>query len=163
MMPRAPDLIRIYNRSDCCGERLNGTVVRAFSDAAATTEVFASTPVAGSPAQLNYRFPSAKSIRVVELRQSGNFLHVGEVQLFQKAPAVLPPGTNLSLASLAFLTVSQSSGTANPAGLAIDGNTGNFTGTADGQSTNQWWKVDLGEVLQIQQVGNLQPGRSFVP
>ena len=155
------DLIRIYNRADCCAERLNGTVVRAFSDAAGANQVFASGPVAGSPSQLNYLFPSSQNVKVIELRQSGNFLHVGEVQLYKKGPAVLPLGTNLGQALLTYLGASQSSGTG--ANLVLDGNTSNFSSTAAGLTANQWWKVDLGELMQIQQLEIFNRGDGSFP
>lgn len=155
------DHLRIINRADCCSDRLNGTIVRAFSDAAATVPVYVSSPVSGSPAVLNLRFLSTQSVKVIELRQTNQFLHVGEVQLFQKLATVLPLDTNLGLAQLVNLKVSQSSGTT--ANRALDGDTSNFSTTADGQTTDQWWKADLGEVMQIQQVELFNRGDGTFP
>jgi hypothetical protein len=47
------------------------------------------------------------------------------------------------------------SGGVYPAELALDnvtGDPGNFTHTQGGLSSNQWWKANLGESMQIQQV-----------
>ena len=145
------DVIRIWNRADCCAERLNGATVGAFGDAGLTTNVYLSGPIAGSPARMDFVFPSTQTVGAVEVRQATNFLHLGEVQLFTRSNAVLPLGTNLSTAGLGNLIATQSSnwgGGVYPAAYAIDGNTGNFTHTGDGQTANQWWKANLGERLR---------------
>ena len=144
------DVIRVFNRTDCCGDRLNGSTLRIFSDVAMANTVFLSPPISGAPRVMDFRLPGTQTARVLEMLHSGQFLSVGEIQLFNKTNTVLPLGTSLTQAALANAAVSQSSG--GSATLAVDGNTNNFTLTAADQTTNQWWKADLGETMQIQQV-----------
>jgi Concanavalin A-like lectin/glucanases superfamily/Bacterial TSP3 repeat len=153
------DVVRVFNRTDCCGERLNGSTLRIFSDLGLTNTVFTSPPIAGSPRVIDFRLPVSQTARVLEMRHSGQYLSVSEIQLFSKTNAALPLGTALTQAGLANAGVSQSSG--GSAVLAIDGNTNNFTLTASGQTTNQWWKADLGEIMQLQQVELLNRADSF--
>jgi hypothetical protein len=160
------DLIRVWNRTDCCGDRLNGATVRAFSDTSLTNNVYTSAAVSGSPARIDYLFPSTQSVRAVEVRHQNQFLSLAEVQLFTAVNVVLPLGTNLTTAGLANVSASQSStwgGGIFPASRAIDGATNNFSHTEDGQSSNQWWKVNLGETLQLQTVRLYNRGDGCCP
>ncbi len=160
------DGIRIYNRSDCCGDRLNGAVVRAFDDAGMASTVFTSAAISGSPGKIDYVFPSPLSVRALDVTHHNQFLSLGEVQLFTKTNVVVPLGTNLRTVGLPNLELSQSSiwgGNIFPASRAWDGSTTNFTHTADGQTSNQWWKVNLGEAMRLQQVQLFNRGDGCCP
>ena len=160
------DGIRIYNRTDCCGDRLNGAVVRAFSDAAMSSTIYTSAAIAGSPGKIDLLFPTPLSVLAVDVTHHNQFLHMGEVQLFTKTNVVIPLGTNLRTVGLPNVSLSQSStwgGGVFPASQAWDGNTGNFSHTADGQTSNQWWKVNLGEAMRLQQVQLFNRGDGCCP
>ncbi len=148
------DGIRVYNRTDCCSDRLNGAVVRAFSDAAWSTNVFTSPAVSGSPRVLDLQFGSRLSVQSLEVALSNNFLSLAEVELFTLDNVTLPLGTNLTRAAILGMSVMQSSeynGGQFPAGNGVDGNNGSFTHT-DGALTNPSWQVNFGEMMQIQSV-----------
>ncbi len=149
------DVVRIYNRTDCCAGRLNGAVVNVFSDAAQTSSVFSSSPISGTPARIDFRLPSGSSVRSMQVNQQNEYLSLAEVQFFTINNVTLPLGTNLGSAGIASMTYSQSSeylGGQFPAGNAADGNMGNFSHTDGGNPANPWWKAAIGEPMLLQSV-----------
>src|SRR5262249_30429558 len=146
--------IVIWNRTDCCGTRLNDYWVFVSdtpfqaSDTPATLQFRAGTFASH---QLNAPGPSTAiptvgaQGRYVRVQLTGsNYLSLAEVQVFGTAPSA----SNLAQGKAA----SQSStlpgySTAGP-GSAVDGNTdGNFSNgsvTHTNLDANAWWQVDLG-------------------
>lgn len=170
------DVIRIFNRTDCCADRLNGAVVKAFSDVAMATNVYTSSAISGSLRRMDFDFGGTQSLRVVEVSHQNQYLHIGEVQLFTKSNVILPLGTNLSTAGIAAATPNMSSqwggGSFTSAGIypsedAVDGLFTNFNHTADfgaGQApSDQWWNMDFGEAMQIQEVNMSNRGDGCCP
>lgn len=168
--PTNVDVIRVFNRTDCCSTRTNGAIVNAFDGS--LTNVYASAPFAGAPRVSDYTFSSTQSVKRVEVDLTGNYLSLAEVQLFTKALVSLPLGTNLSTVGLAGLKASQSSawgggdyasGGVFPPERALNGSTADFTHTGDGQTSNQWWKADLGETMRLQTVTLANRGDGCCP
>jgi hypothetical protein len=158
------DVIRVFNRTDCCSGRINGAVLRVYGDVGLTSNLFTGPAFAGSPRITDFNLGSTLSSRVIEVSHQNEYLSLAEVQLFTKTDVSLPLGTNLSHAGIANLQASMSSawgggdfasGGQYPAEYALDnitGDPGNFTHTQDGATGNQFWKANLGEAMQIQQV-----------
>lgn len=150
----------IHNRDNCCADRLSDLTVRAFD--ASSTEIFNSGVVnpgnaLGSPEFITLEAPmTARSVTVSRDGAStvggGNFLAIGEFQLQLVTDLTLPLGTNLTRSGIVGMAVAQSSShAAGPVGNGVDGNFGNFTHTLS-SDTMPWWRVDLGEVMSLEQV-----------
>jgi len=160
--PVTVDEIVIYNRSDCCGERLADFKVE-FLDVAGD-QVFvsatqndsgggaATSPGASITVPLGAPV-TAKTIRI--FRVVPGFLSLAEVTASVSQDVFLPLNSDLSLAGIGTLTVNQSSLTgSNTADRALDGNTASFTETAQGSQPagEPWWQADIGATVAIQEV-----------
>ncbi|HEX5731197.1 MAG TPA: PKD domain-containing protein [Blastocatellia bacterium] len=153
--------VRLWNRTDCCGERLNNFYLFVSDNP------FTSNTISGIQAQPGvdtYR-PAGpvgiltainvnrmgRYIRVQLSNATGVALSLAEVQVLGTQPAApVPAGTNLALNRPATQSSTAFNG---PPNLAVDGNTsGVFT---DGSITctdwnfQAWWQVDLGNVQTI--------------
>jgi hypothetical protein len=160
------DIVRIYNRTDCCGGRLNGAVVNAFSDAGLATNVYSSAPIAGASSRIDFPLTGTPSVRALQVDQHNEFLSLAEVQLFTLSNVTLPLGTNLSLANISTMSLSQSSeynGGQFPAGYAMDGSASNFSHTDGGAVGNAWWKANIGETMRLQSVNIQNRGDGCCP
>jgi hypothetical protein len=152
------DMVRIYNRTDCCAGRLNGAVVNAFSDAGLSTNVYTSAPIAAAASRIDFLLTGSPSVRALQVDHHNEFLSLAEVQLFAASNVMLPLGTNLSLANISGMALSQSSeynGGQFPAGNAMDGSASNFSHTDVNDAGNAWWKANIGETMHLQSV-NIQ-------
>ncbi len=154
----------IYNRQECCGERLRDITVTVYAGVEETDPLFTSEllnpdGVLGSPASLTVDFPSSLVARKVKIRRTPGIgpapgvLSIGEVQLILKGGDVdLPPGSNLTAAGIISLTATQSTTQGNFAATnALDSNFNNFTHT-DGADANAWWEADFGTEVSLQKV-----------
>ena len=163
--------VAIWNRTDCCGSRLNDYWVFVSdtpflaTDTPATLQVRAGTfsshqtaapnpsavittltlPPCTAPVCPDFRLtPQGRYVRVQ--LTGANYLSLAEVQVFGV------PGTNPTPVATESSTLP---GTP-PASAAIDGNTdGNFNDgsvTATNFDTNAWWQVDLGASTTVNSV-----------
>lgn len=127
----------IYNRADCCADRLSNFDVKLSVDNQTwTTYYFPNTPP--SPLTIDVDQP----VRYVKVQLRGtNVLSLAEVQVLQT-----DRGRNLALRKVA--TQSSDYGPLYPARLAVDGNTDGSVGNGSVTHTNweskPWWQVDLG-------------------
>lgn len=133
--------IVVYNRTDCCSERLNGATVELSNDAG---QIVQSWRLTGAAEQRLYAM-DGKVGRYVKISKSGEYLSLGEVEVF-------PPITiNVARGKSASQSTTYGSN-AFPAANAVDDNTASgFTHTADGD-VNPWWEVDLGGDYSVSSV-----------
>jgi len=85
--------IVVYNRASCCGERLDGAVVKALD--ADRNEIFVSDPIAGAATADVHVFDNAgagfAAVRYIRLEGGTDFLSLGEVQAFPYWPFAYDP------------------------------------------------------------------------
>jgi hypothetical protein len=159
--PAIVSSIVIWNRTDCCGSRLNDYWVFISdtpfgpSDTPATLQsrpaTFSSHQTAAPNPSTIIAANSAQG-RYVRVQLTGaNYLSLAEVQVL--GTLVTPPPTNLALGKAA--TESSIYPGSNPA-TAVDGNTdGNFfdySVTATNIDINAWWQVDLGASASVNSI-----------
>jgi uncharacterized repeat protein (TIGR01451 family) len=153
--------IVIWNRTDCCGSRLNDYWVFVSdtpflpTDTPATLQFRAGTFASHQTTAPNPSIPIAAVAqgRYVRVQLSGaNYLSLAEVQIFGTGGAAirnLAPGKAASQSSTYPFTNSGAS-------LAVDGNTdGQFfdaSVTATNLDSNPWWQVDLGASSTVSSV-----------
>jgi hypothetical protein len=153
--------IVIWNRTDCCQDRLADYWVFVSdtpfgpTDTPSTLEGRAGT---WSSHQTTWPNPSVTMAvgaegRYVRVQLTGtNYLSLAEVQVM--GIPIASSGSNLALGKLA--TQSSSYSTVSGAALAIDGNTdGTFADgsvTATNLETSAWWGVDLGTSVTINSI-----------
>ncbi|MEM7257828.1 MAG: discoidin domain-containing protein, partial [Pseudomonadota bacterium] len=156
------DSIRLWNRTDCCAERLSDVHV-LVSEAPFSSPVLADTqnqdgvsdyPISGAASQQT-DVAVGRFGRYVRVQLEGtNHLQLAEVQVFgQRLTGI----SNLALQGSA----SQSSQFGNdsrfPASNVINGNTGG-NGAAANQvnhtnaDANAWWELDLGDVYDLDSI-----------
>ncbi len=152
----------VWNRTDCCGSRLNDYWVFVSntpflnSDTPATVQNRAGTFSSHQTAAPN---PSASVTvgaqgRYVRIQLTGaNYLSLAEVQVLGSGAAV-PTTTNLAQGKPA--TQSSTIPGTPAAAVAVDGNTDGlfFDGsvTATNPDQNAWWQVDLGSSASVSSV-----------
>jgi NedA-like, galactose-binding domain len=134
--------IVIYNRTDCCSERLADFDVLVSRDGVAWRAVATVAGVAPARAA----FPVDAFDRFVRIQLRGNNpLSLAEVQVF--APTDLAAGRTATQSSTAF---------DGDAARAVDGNTDGDWGAGSVTSTEDepqaWWQVDLGAVTDLGKV-----------
>ncbi len=152
----------IYNRTDCCGTRLNDYWIFVSdtpflaTDTPATLQnrvgTFASHQT--SAPNPSATIPLSAQGRYVRVQLSGtNYLSLAEVQVFGSGGG--PAQNNMALGK----TATQSSSlltTGGGAAVAVDGNTdGNFfdgSVTATNLESNPWWQVDLGASATVSSI-----------
>ena len=85
--------IVVYNRASCCGERLNGVVVKALD--ADRNEIYASAPVADAVTADVHVFDNDgagfAAVRYIRLEGGTDFLSIGELQAFPYWPYAYGP------------------------------------------------------------------------
>jgi hypothetical protein len=153
----------IFNRTDCCGSRLNDFWVFISdtpflaTDTPTTLQNRAGTFASHQTAAPNpsITITGAAEGRYVRVQLTGtNNLSLAEVQVFGTGGA--PPPTNLAPGKVA--TQSSTLGGYGTLGAtaAIDGNTdGNFfdgSVTATNADPNAWWQVDLGAPAAVSSI-----------
>lgn len=141
------DKVTVYNRTDCCAERLNGFVVDFLAQDGSLIRSYQHNGAAGRRTEI----PVGIVGRYVRVRLPGaeRYLSLAEVQIH---------GSRVSSDNVALgKPVSQSS-TAfdSPATRAVDGNRngnwGESSVTHTAPQASPWWQVDLGETKAIDKV-----------
>lgn len=160
--PRSISEIELYNRTDCCGDRLSNYSVLAGNDATFSTSVYDSgnqDTAAGASVNFSSLDVVARYVRVQRnfdsLDGGNNAISLAEVDVLGNS---LFTFTNLALGS----TASQSStlvNTADPvAGKAIDGNlanafgSGSTTHTQPGAGGPVFWETSLSSPSNINEI-----------
>ncbi|MFT5127850.1 MAG: hypothetical protein ACI8W8_001457 [Rhodothermales bacterium] len=144
------DAILVWNRHDCCPERLDKTsfailddarqeVARHSVDKAVRKNVWPVNPDSGFAVPGRY-------VRVALPAESAQFLTLGEVQIFSDGKNIARQGTPKQ--SSDFLP------TTNGAANAINGNTsGSFAACAcTTEQAGAWWEIDLGATQGIDSI-----------
>ncbi len=145
------DSIAVWNRSDCCQDRLTGfhVLVSRSPDAQPGSAGFARFEIgtAGRPTEI----PVDAIGRYVRIQLQGTgVLSLAEVEVLGRP---LPSGANLARGALATQRSTVHGGVAS---RAVDGNTdgvyaaGSVTHT--GAHAGAWWEVDLGAMAQIDSI-----------
>lgn len=147
----------VFNRTDCCSERLNGVKVELSTgpcDAQRTTVATQALPVDGKavPRRSELKF-SSEPARYICIRHSrSEYLSLAEVEVYG-AKAAAPKGANIARGA----PVRQSStDVGGDPKRAVDGNTdGNWNNGSVTHTTNQpgqWLEIDLGEKARVETV-----------
>jgi hypothetical protein len=139
----------LYNRTDCCGDRLSNFRLQTSNDGTTWTDVRTIIPAVGPFMSIVTNRP-ARFVRV----QLNN---IGTPRMLSLAEVEVIAGRNTALGAVA--TQSSTDGGASILGypsFAVDGNTdGNFlnsTVTHTSQEAMPYWQVDLGSLLPIGEV-----------
>jgi uncharacterized repeat protein (TIGR01451 family) len=150
----------VWNRTDCCGDRLSDYWVfvsnTPFSatDTPATLQsragTYSSHQTSAPSPSTSISFSSALGQYVRVQLSAANYLGLAEVQVM----GTIGASSNLALGKTATQSSTYAAGTG--AGNAIDGNTdGNFSHgslTYTNLDSNAWWQVDLGASATINSV-----------
>jgi hypothetical protein len=150
--------VDVWNRTDCCGERLADFYVLVSDTPFLSTDLNAargqagvssfSTPgTGGTPTTVNVN----RTGRYVRVQLSGTgYMSLAEVQVFGSAS---PPPVDLALGKSA---TQSSDPFGAPAGRAVDGSTSgkweDNSLTHTGLDAHAWWEVDLGSVQSIRSI-----------
>lgn len=144
--------IKLWNRTDCCGDRLSNFYVLVSDTPFTSTDLMATL---GQPGVSNYYTPGQAPVshtvgvgrtgRYVRVQLAGtNFLSLAEVQVMTAVN--LAPGKPATQSSTLYTT----------AAAAVDGNTsGNFgAGSTTHTDSNfqAWWQVDLGNSQNLDNI-----------
>ena len=137
--------VRIYNRTDCCAERLSNFDVMLSTDGQNWQKVLVPGP-AGSPTTVPFDGVPARYVRI-QLRDA-NFLLLAEVEV--RGTVI---GNNLALGKPA----RQSSNNFGTTGAeAVDGNTDGDSAHGSVSHTHPdnpaWWEVDLQTLSRVNEV-----------
>ncbi len=154
------DTIRIHNRTDCCGARLNDAIVMVSDKPFPGTQL---TPRSGDGIH-RWSLGAAKPLNTIAVGRTGrhvliqlpgkNPLSLAEVEVIGK-PGAVNPGTPKPAINLAKGRPARQSSVAvgGVANRAVDGNAnGNWNAnsvTHTNDQTQAWWQVDLGKSHQI--------------
>ncbi len=150
-----PD-ITVYNRTDCCSERLSGAKL-FVSDTPFTSADPAVTQADVNVGTFDLGDMTGVAQRVVAVNRSGRYLRIqlagtgylslAEVVVAAPSVAAWNPTTNPAMSTML---------AGNPSDLAVDGNTSGNWGDGSVASTdnepNAWWYQDLGAVQQIPEI-----------
>ena len=163
--------IRIFNRTDCCGERLADFSVLVSERPFGTTSL---DEVLGDSSVWNYRhdgvagqktqIPVAVAGRYVRIQLSGaNYLSLAEVEVMGESrggdgggfQTLATPASSKNIA-LKKKARQSSTGYGGDAQRAVDGNRdGNYNANSVSHTNNgseEWWEVDLGTVRHIKEI-----------
>merc|ERR1719403_778308 len=141
--------VQIWNREDCCGERLDGARIKV----GATDDVDAASPCAtvdSVGAGGNKAFGCASTGRFVFIQNAPNqYLTLCEVKVF----GTVRTGTELAQGKP---TTQSSEGWDGASLRAVDGNTDGIYGSQTCAHTHagakEWWRVDLQQTADITSV-----------
>jgi RHS repeat-associated protein len=139
--------VEVWNRTDCCGERLTNFNVMLLDSNLA---VIANTNVSGQ-AGTPTTVPISGTARYVKVQLAGtDYLSLGEVKVWGVAAAA---PANLALNKPATQSSDLAGGVAS---RAVDGNTNGTWANGSVTHTNYeagaWWQVDLGGMQAVQGV-----------
>jgi hypothetical protein len=157
--------VRVWNRTDCCSNRLSNFYVLVSDAPFASTSLSATLAQAGVSA-FHTPGPAGTSISInvnrtgryvrVQLAASADYLSLAEVEVSGVAgatPTTTPAPTNLAHGRPAAQSSDLYGGVA---ARAADGNTNGLWSNGSVTHTNSqaqpWWEVDLGAVNQLQTV-----------
>ena len=133
---QAVNLVVIYNRMDCCVQRLNGALVYAGKEKCGTIRWRKNQHV-------YFVSCNGAKARFVKVTLAKEYLQLAEVQVFGGAKAV----KGLGLLSLNKPTSQSSTGWGGKSSRAVDGNPnghyGRRTSTHTRTPKNSWWQVNL--------------------
>ncbi|MFK7908596.1 MAG: discoidin domain-containing protein, partial [Chitinophagales bacterium] len=154
--------IEIYNRTDCCSERINGATVYVKQNANNQGTAISTLQYQKGMAKMTVN-PTQKAIgRYIRIAKSSKgYLSMAEVKIYgtpaQNTPIAKPTPTS-SAKNLAQGKPTRQSSTMDigKSSLAVDGNTnGVWTGRSvshTNEQNNPWWEVDLGAMYDISKV-----------
>jgi hypothetical protein len=149
--------IKVFNRTDCCSERLSDFYVFISDVPFVSADVTTTLNQAGvssyrvdGPAGAQAHVAVARSGRYVRVQLNApNYLSLAEVQVWGSPSAL----TNLALNKAA---TQSSDPFGAPAARAVDGNTSGVWSqnsvSHTGNDAQAWWQVDLGQVRQLDTV-----------
>ncbi len=150
----AIESVNVWNRTDCCGDRLSNYYVMISNSPGAQpgqSGIYErhETTQAGMPTELDTGGAAGRYVRI-QLAGTG-ILSLAEVEVFANGGG--EPWQNLSQGKSATQSSTVLSAAAS---RAVDGNTsglwGNNSVTHTGSSAGEWWEVDLGSVTSIEQI-----------
>ena len=150
--------INIYNRTNCCNERLNGAQVYIgtidSTNPADYTEV--GTLTGTTSAQTVSGNNTSGRYVMVRINGTGT-LSLAEVQVFGETASEPEPPVVIENLALNQPTTQSSTGFSGVASRAVDGNTnGNYNQNSvthtNPNTTNPWWRVDLGANSNIESI-----------
>jgi len=144
--------IVVWNRTDCCGNRLSDYWVFVSNTPFLATDTpttlqnragtFSSHQTVQPDPSSTITIPGAQGRYVRVQLSSTNFLTLAEVQVFGSIQA------SLDLAENQMATQSSTYNSTTPASAAVDGNTDGIYGDGSlavtNYTANAWWQVDLG-------------------
>ncbi len=142
--------IEVWNRTDCCSDRLSGYRIEVLN--AANTVVWSSTRT-GYPTPTETIGTGTVTGRYVKITVpgTGKILQLAEVLVRPPQAPNLAQGKTATQSS----TYTGGDGTG-PASRAVDGNTdgvwANGSVSHTGTESNPWWQVDLGSAVAITQI-----------
>ncbi|HLK62608.1 MAG TPA: discoidin domain-containing protein [Bryobacteraceae bacterium] len=152
--------IKIWNRTDCCGDRLSDYWVFVSDTPFLTTDTPGTLqPRTGTWSSHQTSSPSPATTitaptqgRYVRVQlTSTNYLSLAEVQVFPPSPS-----TNLSLGKPAMQSSTLAGHSSAVASAGVDGEPGGafYDGvvTATNLESNPWWEVDLGAPADVSSV-----------
>ncbi|NOT59757.1 MAG: hypothetical protein HOP19_05975 [Acidobacteria bacterium] len=153
------ETINVWNRTDCCGDRLSNFYVFVSNVPFTSTNLSATL---SQPGVSNYYVPGqAGSPTTLSINRTGRFVRVQLTEMgFLSLAEVAVLGvagisniTNVALNRTAAQSSTVYGGTAN---RAVDGNTngnwGNNSVTHTNADAQAWWQVDLGSVATIETI-----------
>merc|ERR1712095_108380 len=147
--------IVVWNRSDCCQERLSNSEIQILDKSGAIVAKKVISNVFSGKEKFEFNFSSespstiGSAVKVQQL-ESGGVLSLAEVQVFGTMV-----GTNLALNVIASQSYTGYDGSAS---RAIDGNIdghyghNSVTHTDEHNKGKQWWMVDLKRDAVIQRI-----------
>ncbi|MEZ4771981.1 MAG: discoidin domain-containing protein [Bacteroidia bacterium] len=157
--------IEIWNRTDCCAERLSNMQIlikQSASDAGQPFLTQSFTHRAGQtyPATFN-GVKRGRYVRI-QLNTAKEILSLAEVKVYGKTMAAPTPAPVTGSTEVARGKAASQSSNYNSsqglAGKAVDGNTsglwasGSVTHTTGAGEVNPWWEVDLGALYDIDKI-----------
>lgn len=140
-------MVVVYNREDCCQDRINGAEVYVGEELCGTV-----TYVAG---QASYKVQCASTLSAgsVTVKQAANYLTLCEVEIYVADDAL--PKIPFYNAAVGAATTQTSTGWGGVASRAIDGNTnGQWSGASctHTRGAGQSWAATLSEAVQVDHV-----------
>ncbi|HYN86759.1 MAG TPA: Ig-like domain-containing protein [Pyrinomonadaceae bacterium] len=153
--------VKVWNRTDCCKERLADFYVLVSDAPFASQDLTATLNQAGvssfrktGATDLSAALAVGRSGRYVRVQLSGtNYLSLAEVEVMGQGATAPPVPVNVALGKAA---TQSSTGWGGVAARAVDGNTdGDWSHnsmTTTFSESQAWWEVDLGSVQQINTV-----------
>jgi hypothetical protein len=157
--------VKLYNRTDCCGERLQNFYVFVSAQPFSSTDpaqtaaepgvvsTFVGAATGAVPELYDLPLQGVGRYVRVQLTQP-NYLSLAEVQVFGTPQNVPPAPANVAAGKSA--TQSSNYNSATLAALALDGNTnGDFAAGSVTHTLGEaapWWQVDLGDQYPVSQV-----------